>query len=132
MVIDIFSILFMLYIFWLADFVFQNDKMAINKSTSNKALLYHTLTHSLVMLCGMFLWSILGLAESKYFWSLGAFAIINLVTHTVIDYVTSRINSMFWKAEKRHEFFTNIGFDQLLHYTIMFITSIWLFKFTNA
>lgn len=50
------------------------------------------------------------------------FPIITFITHWLIDYVTSRINSKLWQAKKTHLFFVSIGFDQLLHYTQLILT----------
>jgi hypothetical protein len=47
---------------------------------------------------------------------------ITFVCHTVTDYITSRINSRLWLAQRVHDFFVSIGFDQVLHYTQLYIT----------
>jgi hypothetical protein len=102
------NILFVITIFWvhfLADFVLQTNKMAINKSTSSKWLGVHVLVYSAVLL--IFGW--------KY-------ALANGVAHFVVDFVTSRLTTYLWKKEERHLFFIVIGFDQALHLTCLIAT----------
>lgn len=90
---------------WIADFVLQTDSMATNKSTSNKWLAYHIGVYTLMLVpFGV------------------TFAVINGAAHFITDYCTSRLTSYFWKKEMRHEFFVTIGFDQLLHFIVLFLT----------
>jgi uncharacterized membrane protein len=96
---------------WLFDFACQNDKMAINKSTSFKWLGIHCLVYSL---WGFFLFPYLGTALTLFF--VGYL----FVTHFMIDGVTSRLTSYLWKKGDRHNFFVVIGFDQFLHYVTIF------------
>lgn len=113
----IFSIIF---IHWLADFVFQTDWQAQNKSKNNKALLSHTWTYSLV-------WFTFGafyaMSDPNYVpWSLSLFVLITFVAHTITDYFTSRLNSKLWAKGDVHNFFVSVGFDQVLHYVQLFGT----------
>ena len=95
---------------WLFDFVFQNDKMAINKSTSFKWLSVHCLVYSL---WGFLMFPYLSIAHMFFF--VGYL----FVTHFMIDAVTSRLTSYLWKKGDRHNFFVVIGFDQFLHVITM-------------
>jgi hypothetical protein len=54
------------------------------------------------------------------------FAIVNGIAHFVIDWCTSRGTSYLWKKDKRHWFFSLIGFDQALHLTVLVLTYAWL------
>ena len=99
-----------LTIHWIADFIWQSDWMAINKSTKVSALLAHVGFYS-VGLFIMFGWE---------------FALINGVAHFVIDFFSSKATSYLWKKEERHWFFVTIGFDQALHYTVLFCTALYL------
>jgi hypothetical protein len=113
----IFSIIF---IHWVADFVFQTDWQAQNKSKNNKALLSHTWTYSLV-------WFTFGafyaMSDPNYVpWSLSLFVLITFVAHTITDYFTSRLNSKLWAKGDVHNFFVSVGFDQVLHYVQLFGT----------
>lgn len=104
-------ILFILLCHWLFDFYFQTDEMAINKSKSWYYLWKHVYTYSN--------WSWLMILPYNITVAIILYVYL-IVTHFIIDAVTSRINSYLWKNEKRHEFFTMIGFDQFLHYTTIF------------
>ena len=55
------------------------------------------------------------------------FGIIQFVTHTIVDYITSRINKTLWVNEEVHTFFVMIGFDQFIHYGILFVSLSLLF-----
>jgi hypothetical protein len=101
-------IIVLLYSHFLADFWFQTDMMAINKSTSIKWLSYHVLTYWLITICFVFV--------SPWYW------IFNALSHWIIDFFTSKCTSYYWKKEMRHEFFCMIGFDQFLHTAILIIT----------
>jgi nitrate/nitrite transporter NarK len=128
------TVLSLLAVHFVADFVLQSDWMASNKSKRWDALTLHT---SIYALC--FLW-----------WGL-PFIWITFVAHTAQDWLTSRINSRFWFFEmqpgiwaqaeyavpkhgrtivnpwtpiegKRHWFFVGIGADQLLHFVQLVLT----------
>ena len=94
----------LIWIHFVADFLLQNDSMAINKSSSNKWLGIHCLIYGLCFI-------MYGVQ----------FAIIAGLSHFVIDYCTSRVNKKLWANDQRHWFFTNIGFDQALHMTVLFL-----------
>ena len=119
-----------------ADFLFQTDKMATKKSTSNKWLSVHALTYILVMSpIGMYL------DYEKYghimwfSWGVGfSWWIINLILHWCTDYCTSRLTSYLWVkgindpngswmgGSWRHWFFSVVGADQLTHTACLFFT----------
>lgn len=95
-----------IWIHWLADFVLQSDKMAKNKSTSNKWLLCHASTYTAVLsIC--------------FGWQYG---LVNGLVHLVVDYCTSRATSALWKKGEVHYFFVVIGFDQAIHITTLLLT----------
>lgn len=90
---------------FLADFLMQSDKMAINKSSSNIWLGIHTILYSLP------------------FFIFGCeFAIINGLAHFIVDWFTSRGTSLLHQKGQRHWFFCLIGLDQIIHITILILT----------
>jgi len=96
----IYDVLLLVWVHFVSDFVLQTDYVAKNKSKSNLVLLQHVVIYSIPFL---------------YFgWM---FALINLVLHFLVDFVTSRITAKLWANNKVHYFFITIGFDQALHLT---------------
>lgn len=112
--INIYIVLFMLAIHWIADFVCQTDKQAKGKSTSWKWLLFHTINYSLI-----WIFPLCPFLNEKQLW---CFIGVTFICHTITDYFTSRLNSKLWKEGKIHNFFVSIGFDQLLHFTQLLLT----------
>ena len=92
----------LIWMHFLADFVLQSDKMAINKSKEKKWLLIHCVIYGLPFL--FFGWR---------------FSLLCVTSHFVVDFVTSRITSKLWQLEKRYWFFVTIGFDQAIHLTLL-------------
>lgn len=120
MTTNVITVLYLLFIHWIADFLCQTDYMAQNKSTSNKALLLHTVTYTSVMFLGTI--SLLNISILR----LLLFAGITFISHTITDYFTSRLNSRLWNEKKVHWFFVSVGFDQWLHFAQIFLTYIYL------
>jgi len=124
---------FIIVVHYIADFIFQAEEWAENKSKHNWALIMHTLTYTLVwMIPASFLFrfncneSIFGgcVWSGKMFVFLG----VTFVLHTITDYITSRIVSKRF-ADKYYGSpipnlgaFSIIGLDQVLHYAQLFGT----------
>lgn len=122
--IEIFSILI---IHWFADFVLQTDKQAKGKSKEWGPLLSHTLNYSAVWALIFILWFFIN-PNDKTALNMFLFPVITFICHTITDYITSRENSKLWEANKVHNFFVCIGFDQILHYVQLFLTYWYLVK----
>ena len=118
--IPIFILLFYLLLHWYADFVVQTDKQAKGKSSNNWQLLAHTSSYSLIITICTYILYWTNSFGAQYWYIPLIFGIIQFVTHTVIDWMTSRINKKLWEDGYVHEFFVMIGFDQLIHYIILF------------
>ena len=99
------ALLVLVWLHFLADFIMQTDKMALNKSKSNKWLLVHVSVYSVPFL---------------YFGII--FAAITGVLHFATDYVSSRAASRMWAKDERHWFFVVVGADQALHLTALVLT----------
>lgn len=105
---------------FLADFALQTPEQAIQKSTSDKQLLWHVSTYTAVWLFVSF--GILGTI-----WKPLIFVIITFLAHFGTDYVTSRLVKNYSEKKDWHNMFVVIGADQVLHYTQLFITY-WILK----
>ena len=125
--IPIFILLFYLLLHWYADFVVQTDKQAKDKSSNNWQLLAHTSSYSLIITICTYILYWANSFGAQYWYIPLIFGIIQFVTHTIIDYITSRINKKLWEDCYVHEFFVMVGFDQFIHYGILFISLSLLF-----
>ena len=111
--ISVSTVLIILFLHWVADFVFQTDKMAQGKSKNWADLLSHT-----VVYMGAFIpFMVITMGANGIL-----FCLITFVVHTIQDYFTSRLNSRLWKEGKIHYFFVSIGFDQFLHFSQLLLT----------
>jgi len=124
----------LIWIHFVADFVFQSDKMAINKSTSINWLTKHAFAYGIVffvvgVLVMLFLpyWGLPIPLVYEYIMLWAMFSFFNMSTHFMVDYITSKITTYYWNKEKRHAFFVTIGIDQAIHLTILFLTFTGLF-----
>ena len=95
----------LVWVHFVADFLLQNDKMAVNKSKSNKWLGIHA-----------------GIYTIPFFWWGWKFALVNGAAHFVVDFVTSRGTTWLWQKNERHWFFSLIGLDQAIHITTLLVT----------
>ena len=107
-------VLWILFAHWVADFLFQNDRMALGKSENWSDLLDHTVLYSFLMFLAIV--PFVGLVVGLTFYT------VTLFCHTAQDYFTSRLNKKLWAENKRHWFFVSVGFDQFLHFAQLLIT----------
>lgn len=96
------TILLLIWVHFIGDFLFQTDAMALNKSKSFRWLGLHALVYALC-----FLW-----------WGVPFVTIVG-ATHLTVDGITSRGTARLWQKGKRHWFFVLIGFDQAIHLSIL-------------
>ena len=111
---NIHIIIIILFTHWIADFLFQSDEIALTKSTSWYSLSYHVGIYTLL----------LGLSLSFFFKleNVALYSVINGGAHFIIDAITSRLNSIFWKNDDRHSFFCCVGLDQFYHVLILMVS----------
>jgi hypothetical protein len=118
-------------IHYVADFVFQAEEWANNKSTSNQALLNHVATYTTFWVfgsCILFGIHSPGHTVEWYVSHSMIFAAITFVVHFATDYITSRIvkkrfeSKYFGSPIPNFGAFSVIGFDQVLHYAQLFLT----------
>ena len=98
-----------IWMHFLLDFVFQADRIALNKSKNSNVLFEHVGIYGVGMM-------IFGLK----------FGVINAGAHFLTDYITSRWCARLWAEKKRHRFFVVIGLDQAIHMTTLIGTYWWL------
>ena len=128
------SVLVIVAIHWIADFIYQAEAWATNKSKSNSALLKHTVTYSLIT---TFLWALAFPTSYDFpnilkihdgYQNLVYVFLITFCLHTITDYFTSRVvshkfaNKEYGTPIPNSGAFTVIGFDQVLHYLQLFGT----------
>ena len=115
------EVLSILFIHWVADFLFQTKTMATMKSKDTNWLLIHVAVYS-------FTWFFIG---AFFFGPLKAslFFGITFMCHFITDYLTSRWTSKLYKDSKFYgfpSFFSVIGLDQWLHYFQIILTYEWV------
>lgn len=119
-------IIYILFIHFIADFLFQNSWMAKNKSSNNFPLFVHVLLYSFILLIPSFF--IFKSPELAWY-----FAIINGILHYCVDYITSKLSSYMYKTNQMGtnflpniSFWSVIGFDQFLHSIMLLSTLFYL------
>jgi membrane-bound metal-dependent hydrolase YbcI (DUF457 family) len=109
---------------WIADFVFQSHWMATNKSKNNIALGSHVLVYTIII--GLLLGIPLYVYGNIPYNTLATWVAVNGILHFLTDYITSRITSKLWQKQDYHNFFVVVGLDQVIHYTCLFATIMYL------
>ena len=105
---QIWQLVALLTVHWIADFLCQTRWMAENKSKRIDALSAHVATYSVVL--GLAALVLFG-ASINLIW----FILANAVLHFVTDFFTSRATTALWQQQNVYGFFAVIGLDQLLH-----------------
>jgi len=99
------TLLAIIWVHFVADFVLQSSAMATKKSSDTRWLLFHIIIYT-IPLC------LFGVA----------YAIVNGCIHFLTDFITSRATTALWKRGETHWFFVVIGFDQALHISALTLT----------
>lgn len=117
LLIPLWIVFWLLLVHWLADFICQTDWMAKNKSSDTQALTAHVLLYTFILLlCGLPLF----FGMTAFLW-----AAVNGCAHWLTDFVTSKITKKLWEQQRVHDFFVVVGLDQVLHYVVLFWSTIY-------
>ena len=125
------EIFFIIIVHWIADFIFQAEEWATNKSKSNVALFKHVATYSIIWVFASCILLGIGCKTGTTQWYMFNSILFSLVTftcHFITDYFTSRIvskkfaNKHYGSPIPNFGAFTIIGIDQVLHYVQLFLT----------
>lgn len=99
------TVLILIWIHFVADFVLQSDKVALKKSSNVKIMGLHVAIYSFAfVIFGPF------------------YCFVNAAFHMLVDGVSSKLTSYLWKRDQRHWFFVVIGLDQAIHMTCLILT----------
>lgn len=115
-------VMVLLFIHWVSDFLTQTDWQANNKSKSWKALLTHTGIYTITMGIGINICEASDLFNPKYWYSILIFIGVMFISHTIIDYKSSRVTSKLYEEGDIRSFFDIIGLDQYAHYFTIFVS----------
>lgn len=107
-------IIYILFIHFIGDFVLQTNEMATQKSTSMAWLTLHIEAYASAMF--VLTLPVLGFSNAIIY------TIVNSLAHFLVDAVTSRITSYYWKQNRTHAFFVTIGADQFIHFATLILT----------
>ena len=117
-----FSVFFVIFAHWVADFVAQKSSWAENKSHDIEALTKHVLTYGAIMFVFMlYLTDYLFIFGAQHTWTTPLFIAIQTLAHFLVDYFTSKLNTRLYKAGLTHNFFVSIGLDQVIHYGFLIL-----------
>lgn len=124
--IELFTVIAILFAHFFADFQFQSDYMARKKSSSWGWLTTHVACYIAVLgaVLLMILPEVIKLNWSGFF----LYLLINALAHWATDAISSRSAKYFYEQGDRHNFFVAIGFDQLLHTVTLITTWTWIFN----
>ena len=112
---QIWQLMILLGMHWIADFLCQTRWMAENKSRRIDALAYHVAVYTAVMAVPSLL--LLGPTTAALL-----FILINGALHFATDFVTSRLTSALWQSGNVYGFFAIVGLDQFLHQLALAVT----------
>lgn len=119
-------IVILLIAHWLGDFVLQKEEWARGKHNSFTDLISHTLHYALAMYVIVLVFHLFKYGNDIQFMHLLYFWAITLVTHTIVDFFTSKFTHMYsskmqwYFKNKSIGFFPMIGLDQTIHFIMLF------------
>lgn len=115
------TVMAVIAIHFVADFVLQTQDQFTNTRFSNKYLAWHVFNYSITTSLGWFMlfpsgfsFSFIAQSPPGHFNLLWVF-VITYLAHFTTDYCTSRWTKKLWEGKEVHDFFVAIGFDQFMH-----------------
>lgn len=128
--ITITEVLLILIIHYISDFIFQDEKWAVNKWKSFNDLISHTSVYSAVnfvlMIPVIFIYRFT-IDLDLMMVNIILFSFVSFIFHTITDFVMSKIvhnrfeNKHLGSSIPNTGAFSMIGLDQVLHYIQLFI-----------
>jgi len=112
--VQMIEILALVWTHFIADFILQTDRVALNKSRNTGILFEHVAIYSLAFIPVCAVW--LSLYQGVQF------CVLTAMLHFITDFFSSRACSALWKKNERHWFFVVIGLDQAIHMTCLILT----------
>jgi hypothetical protein len=112
-------LILILFVHFLADFVFQRRKVGNNKHKSILFLAEHCFVYLIIFLCLLI----------SFFdcIPIAIFSLINFGLHFIVDFITSKLSYYFYRRmNSEKKFWTTIGFDQFLHVAALIITAYYI------
>jgi fatty acid desaturase len=127
------DLIFILFIHFVADFLFQSRQMGVKKSRNIYWLFAHVYVYSIITFLGWIYFFNLNIKMSFELISLTVFS------HFLTDYITSKLSSKFYLKSKKSKslkeskyfewlFWSTIGFDQLIHAITLILTFKYIFS----
>lgn len=117
----IITLICLLLLHWLADFLFQSSETGLTKYKNNIVLLKHVLTYTSIMLivgyCYLIFTDRIDLTRQLLY-----FCLLTFSFHLTTDYITSKINHGYHSTGQMKKLLNMIAFDQLLHHIQLFLT----------
>jgi hypothetical protein len=111
------TLIVVLWLNYLTDYMLQTKKMSENKHNSVLWLLAHVSSFTLAL--GILV-SVYNIFANAFTWgNLVLLILLNGLTHFIIDYISSKITAYYYKNNKLKQFIRVIGGDQTLHVTII-------------
>lgn len=118
--VNVYIIIWILFVHWFADFVCQPDRWAKNKSKDSLILAQHVFLYSVIIsTVGV---GLLGVGLMPIIWMF----VVSFACHFITDYITSRATSYLYAKGDTHNFFVVIGIDQFLHAVQLLLTFYYL------
>ena len=118
--------IFLMFIHWIGDYVFQTGDMARYKSKSFYWLTIHVLAYTSALVLGsLILYFVLDIKLVN----VSVFILVNAVLHWLTDSITSRLAAKF-KEKSDKLYYCTLGFDQFIHAACLISTYEYLLNLT--